>query len=153
MSTNPSATPEPSGQPPVQPATLSPREQRRAARQQRRAERYGGRGGVWLGGVILVLLGVILLLQNLGGLVAGNWWALFILLPAVESLGAAWNIFDRSGGQLTGAAIGSLITGLVLAGLAFALFFNLDIARTWPIAVILIGIGVLVGAFHNPTSQ
>ena len=153
MSTNQSSTPPLPSQAPVQPPYLSPREQRRAARQQRRAERYGTRGGAWLGGAMLVLLGVIFLLQNLGALYAGNWWALFILMPAVGALGAAWNMFDRNGGQLSGAAIGSLITGVVLAGLAFALFFDFDLSRTWPIALILIGIGTLVAAFQNSASQ
>ena len=45
----------------------------------------------WIGGVILVFLGVLFLLQNIGWLARdGNWWAVFILIPAFVLLSTAY---------------------------------------------------------------
>ncbi len=115
-------------------------------REQRRAARYGSRGAPWMGGVILILLGIIFLLQNMGASIFTNWWALFILLPAVGSFSAAWNSYDRSGGQITGATIGSFIAGVVFTALTFALLFNFGLNLIGPAVLILIGIGILLPA-------
>jgi hypothetical protein len=45
------------------------------------------RGASWIGGLALLLLGGLFLLQNLGGFAfMGNWWTIFIFIPA-EGLG------------------------------------------------------------------
>ena len=54
--------------------------------------------GLILGG-ILILIGVIFLAQNVTdlNLTRWNWWALFILIPAVGSLANAWRIYQAEG--------------------------------------------------------
>src|SRR5512146_1135342 len=103
---------------------------RHEERMRRREERWaarGGRGsGAWVGGAILVILGLIFLLQNMGYFVVNNWWALFILIPAIAAFGAAWRTYQDAGGRLTGAARGSLIGGLVLTMVAAVFLFNLN---------------------------
>ena len=121
------------------------RELRREERERRRAARRSGTGA-WIGGVVLILLGVVFLLQNLGALELDNWWALFILIPAIGSFAGAWNAYRNSGGQLTGTVIGPLIGGLVLTAVAAAFLFELDWGKIWPLFIILAGIGALVGA-------
>jgi hypothetical protein len=66
---------------------------RREARRQRRAERLAdpSRGSAWIVGLILIVLGTMFLMNNLGtfNIPIKNWWALFILLrycPACLSL-------------------------------------------------------------------
>ncbi len=137
-------------QPPNETQNVSWREQRRMARQERREARYSSRGGAWVGGAILILLGVVFLLQNTGTLIFGNWWALFILLPAVGAFSAAWRSYDRDGGQISGATLGSLIAGLVFTGLTVVLFFGFDLTFIGPAALILIGVGVLAAALMKP---
>jgi uncharacterized integral membrane protein len=133
-------------QPPVGPSNQPDwRELRRQEREQRRAYRHSG-WGVWWGGAILILLGIVFLLQNFGALALNNWWALFILIPAIGAFGAAWRSFQAAGGRLTAPARGSLIGGLVMAAISFAFLFNLDGRVFWPVLVILGGVGVLLNA-------
>jgi hypothetical protein len=152
MSNNLSPTPDSSNQQPNPPQTVSWREQRRAARVGRRAERFGSSGSAWIGGAILILLGVVSLLQNMGALVSGNWWALFILLPAIGAFGAAWNRWNRNAGQMSAPIIGSLVAGVIFSALSFALFFDFDLTWVGPIALILIGVTTLAVAVLKPKS-
>jgi len=58
--------------------------ERAPRRAERRAARYAG-GGALIGGVALIAFGVIVMLQNMGLVQLHNWWALFILIPALGS--------------------------------------------------------------------
>ncbi len=123
------------------------RELRRQEREQRRAERRAWRGdNAWVVGAILILLGIILMAQNFGALTLHNWWALFIMIPAIGSFAAAWNIFTRSGGQFTSGVIGPLIGGLILTGITATFLFDLNWGLVGPIILILLGVGALFGA-------
>ena len=122
----------------VQLTYQDPRAQRRAERAARRAQ-----GNGWVGGAILILLGGIFLLQNFGVVYAFNWWALFILIPAVGAFGAAWTAY-RQTGRLGIAARGSLIGGIVLSMVAVAFLFNLNWALVGPALLILAGFGILI---------
>lgn len=99
----------------------------------------------WVGGVVLILLGAFFLLQNITGFWFGNWWALFILIPAFGSFAAAWRAYQTHG-RLTGAARGPLIGGFILLLVAAMFLFNLDWGRLWPLFLILIGVGALATA-------
>ena len=92
------------------------------------------------------MLGIVFLLQNLGSFYLNNWWALFILIPAVGSFAAAWRTYQVAGGHLTAASRGSLIGGLVLTMVAVVFLFNLNWTWFGPILIILAGIGVLLNA-------
>lgn len=146
----PHATTPPPTPPPVDPTpTPAPTTDWRALRQQeraaRRAERHAG-GYSWVGGVVLILLGAIFLLQNTG-LMRGfeNWWALFILIPAVGSFATAWRMYQAAGNEWTATATGPLLGGLVLSSLAAMFLFGLDIGMWWPVFLIVGGIAVLLG--------
>ena len=120
---------------------------RRETRRQRRAERLAdpSRGGAWIAGLILILLGGIFLLRNTGtfDIPLRNWWALFILIPAIGSLDTALRIYRSSGNQLTAPARGSLLVGLVLTFVTAAFIFELNCSYFGPILIILTGIGIL----------
>src|SRR5512140_2769316 len=145
MANNTSMNPNPTSPAANQAADLSWREPRRAQRAERRAARFGPRGGAWAGGALLVLLGVVFLLQNMGAVVIGNWWALFVLLPAVGAFGAAWQSVGLDG-QVSGRVIGSLVSGVILTLLTVLLFWGIDLTFIGPILLILLGIGVLAAA-------
>ena len=102
-----------------------------------------GWGGPWIGGVILIVIGIIFLLQNFGWQMPKNWWAAFILIPAVGSLMAARRTYETSGGQLTGAVIGPAVAGVIFVVMAVALFLGIDWGAFWPIILILIGGGIM----------
>ncbi len=125
------------------------REDRRNARERWREERRAGRGyggGAWIGGAILVALGVIFLVQNLTGFELRNWWALFILLPAIGTLGNAINQYQAAGGHLNASARGSLVAGLVLTLIAVAFLVGIN-NLFWPILLIILGLGLLLNVF------
>ncbi len=124
-------------------------EQRRAermARREERRQRFAGHHYGWFGGAVLILLGVIFLLQNLGYSILANWWALFILFPAYWSYVAAWNIYQANG-RLTRASASSLTVGILLTILTFIFLLNLAFGALWPILLILGGLFLLASAF------
>ncbi len=100
--------------------------------------------GLLLGG-ILILIGAIFLVQNLTDfdLVSWNWWALFILIPALGSLARAWRIYQAER-RLTAAMRGPLVGGFVLLLVTTILLFDLDWGTMWPLFLIIVGVGALV---------
>lgn len=101
--------------------------------------------GTWVGGAILILLGVIFLLQNTGLFRLDNWWALFILIPALGAFGNAWREY-RDAGRLDAKARGSVIGGLLLTLVAAIFLFGMDWSRTWPLFLIVGGVALLLNA-------
>jgi hypothetical protein len=139
---------QPSGAPPITPPPVYRdwREQRRAerwARREARWQRRVGRPYGWTGGAILILLGVVFLLQNMGISFLANWWALFILIPAFWAFVAAWDSY-RDNGRLTQGGTGSLVGGILLTILALVFLSNLDLGLFWP-ALLIIGGLLLLG--------
>ena len=98
-----------------------------------------------MAGGLLILLGIILLAQNLGAFYLFNWWALFILIPAIASFAAAWNSYQTNG-RLTAAGRGSLVGGGILLAIAVAFLLGLDFGLLWPIFLIIGGLVVLLNA-------
>ena len=133
-------------QSPVNEPQLEPMD-RREARRQRRLERLAdpSRGGAWVAGLIMIILGGIFLLRNTGtfDIPLKNWWALFILIPAIGSLETARRLYRSAGNQLTAPARGSLLVGVVLTFVTAMFIFELNWSYFGPILIILAGIGIL----------
>jgi len=133
-------------QPPVK-ESLSEPLSRREARQQRRNARHASTGGLtWVAGILLILLGLAFLMENLGtfSLPLDNWWALFVLIPALGAFDKAWQSYRQTGNQLTPVVGGSLLAGFVLLVVTAVLLFNLNWGIFGPILIILVGIGIVV---------
>jgi len=113
-------------------------------RDERRRNRH--EGGAWIWGIFLILLGIVFLLDNADIINLENWWALFILLPAIGSFQGAWSQYRSAGNRLTAAARGSLIGGFVIATVAFVFLFGLNFGSLWPLFLILGGILLLLNA-------
>ena len=76
------------------------REERWERRQARRAALGGSSSaGALIAGLLLVILGVVFLLQNLGNIAISlkNWGALFILIPAVAAFDRAYRLYRTAG--------------------------------------------------------
>ena len=99
-------------------------------------------------GLILIAIGTYFLLLNFTDFRLDNWWALFILIPAFGSLGKARDEY-RAAGHMNkaarGALGGALITGLVAA----AFLFNLDWGLIWPLFLIIVAVGALLGTWQD----
>ncbi len=131
---------------------MEPKDNRSEERRQRRAARRGRRSNPVLIGAILVIVGIFLLLQQFTNARFDNWWALFILIPALSSLGGAYALYQRTG-QLTSGVISSFFSGLIILAVAVIFFFNLDWATFWPIFLILPGLSILLGSIALPAGS
>jgi hypothetical protein len=108
-----------------------------------------GGPGIFIAAAILIGVGVVFLLQNMGYAIPGNWWALFLLIPAVFALAGAWKSYQQNGGRFGPGMAGSLITAVVLIAVTLVFLFDLDVNWDviWPAALIVIGLGVLARAY------
>jgi hypothetical protein len=99
----------------------------------------------WVG-IVLIILGIVFFLQQTGNLTQHfNWWALFILIPAISSLTGMYYAI-RSSGTFNQTARSALGTSVVIFTLAFMFLFNLDWAIYWPLMVIAAGFSILIGS-------
>jgi len=77
--------------------------------------------------VVIILVGVVFLIKNTGWLGTdwnfGNWWALFILIPAFGSFANAWNSYVSGRRSFGPAAARSVMFGLLF--LAITIVFLL----------------------------
>ena len=104
------------------------------------------RSGGWVGGAILIALGVLLLAQNMMGFYLHNWWALFILIPAAGAFGRALTQYRSAGGRLTGQARGSFLGGVILTMIAATFLFGLSWTILGPALLILVGASLLINS-------
>jgi hypothetical protein len=103
----------------------------------------------WIAGGVLILIGIVFIVRNVTGLSFDNWWALFILIPALGSLATAWQMFERNGQRFTAASRGPLIGGIVLLAVTAVFLFNIDWGKVWPLFIILVGLGILLSSFDR----
>jgi hypothetical protein len=100
-----------------------------------------------VGGIILILLGTLFVLQNMGILSLKNWWALFILIPAFWAYLGAWESYRHSG-RLTRNGVGLVVFGTLVAILAVAFLFDLNLGLLWPVLLIVGGLALLFAALR-----
>jgi hypothetical protein len=120
-------------------------------RAERRAERRAAREGApaWILGAILIIGGLVLMGQNFGINTLDNWWALFILIPAVSSFANAWRTYQATGNWA--GATGSLVAGgfLTLLALYLLVGLSLDWSLIGPAFLIVGGLLLLVAALRR----
>ena len=99
-------------------------------------------------GGVVILVGVLFLLRNFGVrlpfMEMHNWWALFILLGAVPSLGMAFGRFQKTG-RVDLIVLHSLLSAACIILVAVFFLFDLDWGRWWPLFVIYGGLWMLLG--------
>ena len=99
----------------------------------------------WIGGAVLVVLGAVFLLRNMTNFEFDNWWALFILIPAVAAFANAWRLYQRNDRRVTRQVLNTLMGGMAPLIIAVIFLFQLDWSKIWPVFLILAGVGMLVG--------
>jgi hypothetical protein len=100
-----------------------------------------------IGGIILIGIGVIFLLQNIGLFYIGNWWALFILLGTAGAWGSAWHVYQNNGHLVTPGVTGSFMNGLFPLAVALIFLLDLNWGTVWPVFLIIAGLSVLARSF------
>ncbi len=101
-----------------------------------------------IAGVVLVAVGLIFLVANLTDFALHNWWALFILIPALMSFGKAYQSYQANG-RLDKDARGAVVGGAIMTMVASAFLFNLDWGIVWPFFLIIGGIGALLSGWFS----
>lgn len=136
----------------AQPQPFDRYEARRQRREARRAALgTPSRSSTWIAGLLLILLGAAFLLRDTGtfDIPLKNWWALFILIPAIGAFDTAVRMYNSADHQLTGPARGSLLVGLVLTFITISFLFNLNMTIFGPVIIILTGIALLAGTLFG----
>jgi hypothetical protein len=105
--------------------------------------------GIWIG-LIFIFGGAIVLLNQLNILPFDlNWWALFILFPAFGTLRGAYNRYRSMNGVLEMGVMIPALVGLFMLLLLVSLLagdaIDLNLRTYWPIILIVLGLGLMVG--------
>jgi len=103
------------------------------------------KGNTWIVAVILILVGIGLLVSNFTSFTFDNWWALFLLIPAIAMLRNVWVDYQENG-RLTSKCTGPLIGGLAILVTVVIFLFNLSWSGLWPLAFVFGGIAVLLSS-------
>ncbi len=97
-----------------------------------------------IGAVALVVLGVLFLLsENKILALTGNWWAVFIAVPALLMLYTAYSAYSRDR-QMT-AEVRKNLSGGVLLSVVTIIAVTDRWGSMWPLFLIAIGLLVLFG--------
>lgn len=133
-------------QPPIHESERLDRRETERGSQERPAD--PSRGGAWIAGAILIVLGGMFLMRNTGAfdLPLRNWWALFILIPAVGAIETALRMYRSAGSQLNAQARGSLLVGLVLTFVSAMFLFDISWTFLGPVLIILVGIAIIINS-------
>jgi hypothetical protein len=123
----------PLGPPSVPPSPSSP------------AQRHGPHRG-WIAAVVLIVIGIVFLIKNMGWAdwSFDNWWALFILIPAVGSFGNAWSSYVSAGRRLDASVGRSAMFGILFVAITVIFLFDAW-DEAWPVILIIIGLGLVFG--------
>ena len=107
-------------------------------------------GIVW--GLILIVLGTLFLLQQLTDFTFENWWALFILIPAIGAFSGAYAAFRHTGRFSEGVRSG-ISSGLIILAVAFMFLLDLDWSTWWPVMLIMGAFSFFLSGFTLPGSK
>jgi hypothetical protein len=104
---------------------------------------YHPSGSSWIPGLVLVLVGFAFLAANLWEFHLDNWWALFILIPALGNFNTAYEKYRRAGHWTRGAR-SALGWGFFFVIIAATFLFNISWSLMWPVLLILLGLGFIL---------
>ncbi len=104
---------------------------------------------LWIG-LIFIGGGTIVLLNQMDVLSFElNWWALFILLPAFGALTSAYNSYRSTNDLFDMGVMVPALVGLFMLLLSVSLLggdaINLNLKVYWPIILIVLGLGLIIG--------
>lgn len=104
---------------------------------------------IWIG-LVFIFGGAVVLLNQLNILPFElNWWALFILLPAFGALTSAYNSYRSTNDLFEMGVMIPALVGLFMLLLSLSLLvgdaINLNLRVYWPIILIVLGLGLIIG--------
>lgn len=97
-----------------------------------------------VGAVILIVLGVLFLFSQMNVLdLTGNWWAIFIAVPAVMMLYNAYMAYNRAGGITQ--EVRKNVSGGAMVGTTAIVAATGRWDTLWPLFLIVLGVLALAG--------
>ena len=104
---------------------------------------------LWIG-LIFILGGTIILLNQMGSLpIKLNWWALLILFPSFGTLTSAYNRYRSTNNLFEMGVMIPTLVGLFMLLLSVSMLLgdaiNLNLRVYWPIILIVLGLGLIIG--------
>ena len=104
---------------------------------------------IWIG-LVFIFGGAVVLLNQLNILPFElNWWALLILFPAFGTLTSAYNRYRFTNDLFKMRVMIPALVGLFMLLLSVSLLvgdaINLNLRVYWPIILIVLGLGLIVG--------
>jgi hypothetical protein len=104
---------------------------------------------IWIG-LVLIFAGAVVLLNQLDILPFElNWWALFILFPAFGTLARAYNSYRSTNDLFEMGVMIPALVGLFMLLLSISLLvgdaIDLNLRVYWPIILIVLGLGLIIG--------
>lgn len=108
---------------------------------------------IWIG-LVFIFGGAVVLLNQLNILPFElNWWALFILFPAVGTLTSAYNRYRSTNDLFEMRVMIPALVGLFMLLLSVSLLvgdaINLNLRVYWPIILIVLGLGLIIGRLRR----
>jgi hypothetical protein len=104
---------------------------------------------IWIG-LVFIFGGAVVLLSQLNILPFElNWWALLILFPAFGTLTSAYNRYRSTNDLFEMGVMIPALVGLFMLLLSVSLLvgdaLNLNLRVYWPIILIVLGLGLIIG--------
>ncbi len=104
---------------------------------------------LWIG--LAFIAGGAIVLLNQSGLLSFefNWWAVFIVIPAIGSFSSAYNRYRATNNLFDMSVMMPALIGLFMIGLMINLLsgngWNFNWNLLWPIMLIIIGLSMIFG--------
>lgn len=101
-----------------------------------------------VGGLVLIGLGILFFLAQANIIsLSGNWWAIFIALPAASLLYKAYTDYQETG-RMTNEVRNNFSGGIIVGTVAFIALTG-QWGTLWPLFLIVPGVLVLFGFTGN----
>lgn len=110
---------------------------------------WGPSSNLWIG--LAFIAGGAIVLLNQSGLLSFdlNWWAFFIVIPAIGSFRNAYHRYRSTNNLFDMSVMMPALIGLIMIGLMFNLLggsgWNFNWNLLFPIMLIIIGLGMIFG--------
>jgi hypothetical protein len=98
------------------------------------------RGSRWIIGLPILLVGGILLVQNLAGRQIDRWWFILLIIPSIGAFMTAWSRYRAFGRSQRNAVVRPVVIGLIFLLATVILLFDLSGQMILPLILILVGL-------------
>jgi hypothetical protein len=104
----------------------------------------GDRENRWIIGFALLLIGGILLIQNLFRWEIDQWWFILLMIPSMGAFITAWRRYRSFGKSQRSSILRQIVIGVFFLLMTVILFFHLGVQIILPLTLIMVGMIIFV---------